>query len=172
MEAATPGDSGVPPETDPPETDEPRRSAVAPLAVAAVIVLVDQLTKIWAVSALSDGPVEVIGTLLQFRLTRNPGGAFSLLTGLTPVLAVLAAVMVVYIVRTTRRTADVVMAYSLALVLGGAVGNLVDRLLRSPGFLRGEVVDFIKVPNWPTFNIADSAITIGVILIAVRGWRT
>jgi signal peptidase II len=172
MEAATPGDSGVPPGTDPPETDEPRRSAVAPLAVAAVIVLVDQLTKIWAVSALSDGPVEVIGTLLQFRLTRNPGGAFSLLTGLTPVLAVLAAVMVVYIVRTTRRTADVVMAYSLALVLGGAVGNLVDRLLRSPGFLRGEVVDFIKVPNWPTFNIADSAITIGVILIAVRGWRT
>lgn len=171
MEAATPGDSGVPPETDPPETDEPRRSAVGPLAVAAVIVLVDQLTKIWAVSALSDGPVEVIGTALQFRLTRNPGGAFSLLTGLTPVLALLAVVMVVYIVRTTRRTTDVVMAYSLALVLGGAVGNLVDRLLRSPGFLRGEVVDFIKVPNWPTFNIADSAITIGVILIAVRGWR-
>ena len=172
MEAATPGDSGVPPETDPPETDEPRRSAAGPLAVAAVIVLVDQLTKIWAVSALSDGPVEVIGSLLQFRLTRNPGGAFSLLTGLTPVLAVLAVVMVAYIVRTTRRTADVVMAYSLALVLGGAVGNLVDRLVRSPGFLRGEVVDFIKVPNWPTFNIADSAITIGVILIAIRGWRT
>ncbi len=80
--------------------------------------------------------------------------------------------MVVYIVRTTRRTADVVMAYSLALVLGGAVGNLVDRLVRSPGFLRGEVVDFIKVPNWPTFNVADCAITVGVILIAIRGWRT
>jgi signal peptidase II len=149
-----------------------RPSPVGPLAVAAVIVLVDQLTKIWAVSALSDGPVEVIGSLLQFRLTRNPGGAFSLLTGLTPVLAVLAGVMVVYIIRTTRRTADVVMAYSLTLVLGGAVGNLVDRLVRSPGFLRGEVVDFIKVPNWPTFNVADSAITIGVILIAIRGWRT
>ena len=142
------------------------------MAVAAAIVAVDQLTKIWAVSALSDGPVEVIGSMLQFRLTRNPGGAFSLLTGFTPVLAVLAGVMVVYIVRTTRRTADVVMAYSLAFVLGGAVGNLVDRLVRSPGILRGEVVDFIKVPNWPTFNIADSAITIGVILIAVRGWRT
>ena len=172
MEAATPGDSGVPPETGSSEPDEARRSPVGPLSVAAVIVLVDQLTKIWAVSALSDGPVEVIGTLLQFRLTRNPGGAFSLLTGLTPVLAVLAVFMVVYIVRTTRRTTDLVMAYSLALVLGGAVGNLVDRLLRSPGFLRGEVVDFIKIPNWPTFNIADSAITVGVILIAVRGWRT
>ena len=147
------------------------RSPVGPLAVAGVVVVLDQLTKIWAVAALSDGPVEVIGTLLQFRLTRNPGGAFSLLTGLTPVLAVLAGVMVVYIVRTTRRTSDAVMAYSLGLVLGGAVGNLVDRLVRSPGVLRGEVVDFIKVPNWPTFNIADCAITVGVILIALRGWR-
>ena len=148
-----------------------RRSPAGPLAVAVVIVVLDQLTKIWAVSALSDGPVEVIGTLLQFRLTRNPGGAFSLLTGLTPVLALLALVMVVYIVRTTRRTSDAVMAYSLGLVLGGAVGNLVDRMVRSPGVLRGEVVDFIKVPNWPTFNVADCAITIGVILIAARGWK-
>ena len=148
-----------------------RRSPAGPLAVATVVVVLDQLTKIWAVSALSDGPVEVIGTILQFRLTRNPGGAFSLLTGLTPVLAVLAGVMVVYIVRTTRRTSDVVMAYSLGLVLGGAVGNLVDRMVRSPGFLRGEVVDFIKVPNWPTFNVADCAITVGVILVAIRGWK-
>jgi signal peptidase II len=147
------------------------RSPVGPLAVAGVVVVLDQLTKIWAVAALSDGPVEVVGTLLQFRLTRNPGGAFSLLTGLTPVLALLAVGMVVYIVRTTRRTADIVMAYSLALVLGGAVGNLVDRMVRSPGVLRGEVVDFIKVPHWPTFNLADCAITVGVILIAIRGWR-
>jgi signal peptidase II len=80
--------------------------------------------------------------------------------------------MVGFIVRTTRRTDDLVMAYSLALVLGGAVGNLVDRLVRSPGFLRGEVVDFIKVPHWPTFNLADSAITLGVIFIAARGWRS
>jgi len=147
------------------------RSPVGPLAVAGVVVVLDQLTKIWAVAALSDGPVEVIGTLLQWRLTRNPGGAFSLLTGLTPVLALLAVGMVVYIVRTTRRTDDMVMAYSLALVLGGAVGNLVDRMVRSPGILRGEVVDFIKVPHWPTFNIADCAITVGVIFIAIRGWR-
>ena len=126
----------------------------------------------WALSSLSDGPVPVIGSVLQFRLTRNPGGAFSLFTNLTPVLAVLAVVMVAYIVRTTRRTADIVMAYALALVLGGAVGNLLDRLLRSPGFLRGEVVDFIKVPHWPTFNVADSAITVGVILIALRGWKS
>ena len=148
------------------------RSPVGPLAVAGVVVVLDQLAKFWAVGALSDGPVQVIGTLLQFRLTRNPGGAFSVLTGFTPVLALLAVGMVVYIVRTTRRTADIVMAYSLGLVLGGAVGNLIDRMVRSPGFLRGEVVDFIKVPNWPTFNVADCAITVGVILIAIRGWRT
>ena len=147
------------------------RSPVGPLATAGVVVVLDQITKLWAVAALSDGPVEVIGTLLQFRLTRNPGGAFSLGTGLTPVLAILAVAMVIYIVRTTRRTTDAVMAYSLGLVLGGAVGNLVDRMLRSPGVLRGEVVDFIKVPNWPTFNVADCAITVGVILIAIRGWR-
>ena len=147
------------------------RSPAGPLAVAGVVVALDQLTKIWAVHSLSDGPTEVVGTLLQFRLTRNPGGAFSLLTNLTPLLAVLAVVMVVYIVRTTRRTSDIVMAYALGLVLGGAVGNLVDRLVRSPGFLRGEVVDFIKVPHWPTFNVADCAITVGVVLIAIRGWR-
>ena len=149
-----------------------RRSPAGPLAVAAAVVVLDQLTKVWAVSGLSDGPVRVVGSLLELRLTRNPGGAFSLLTNLTPVLAVLAVVMAVYIVRTTRRTADIVMAYSLALVLGGALGNLVDRLVRSPGFLRGEVIDFIKVPHWPTFNVADSAITVGVILIALRGSKS
>jgi signal peptidase II len=153
-------------------TQAARRSPAGPLAVAAAVVVVDQLTKVWAVHALSDGPVRVIGSVLEFRLTRNPGGAFSLLTNLTPVLAILAVAMVVYIVRTTRRTADIVMAYALGLVLGGAVGNLVDRFVRSPGVLRGEVVDFIKVPHWPTFNVADSAITIGVILIALRGWRS
>ena len=165
-----PGGSGVSPEDG--VTQAARRSPAGPLAVATAVVAIDQLTKVWAVAALSDGPTRVFGSLLEFRLTRNPGGAFSLLTNLTPVLAVLAVAMAVYIVRTTRRTADLVMAYSLGLVLGGAVGNLVDRFVRSPGFLRGEVVDFIKVPHWPTFNLADSAITVGVVLIALRGWRT
>jgi signal peptidase II len=136
------------------------------------VVVLDQLTKLWAVAALSERPVDVVGDLLRLRLTRNPGGAFSLLTGFTPLLALLAAAMTVVIVRTTRRATDRVMAYSLALVLGGAVGNLIDRLVRAPGFLRGEVVDFIKLPYWPTFNLADSAITIGVAVIVLRGWRS
>lgn len=79
--------------------------------------------------------------------------------------------MAVVIVRTARRTTDRVMAYSLALVLGGAVGNLVDRFVRDPGILRGEVIDFVHLSFWPTFNLADSAITIGVLLIVVRGWK-
>jgi signal peptidase II len=149
-----------------------RHSTIGPFLLAGLVVVLDQLTKLWAVAALSDQPVDVVGDLLRLRLTRNPGGAFSLLTGFTPLLALLAAAMAVVIVRTTRRATDPVMAYSLALVLGGAVGNLVDRLVRAPGFLRGEVVDFIKVPYWPTFNLADSAITIGVAVIVLRGWRS
>jgi signal peptidase II len=149
-----------------------RGSVLGPFLVAGAVVVADQLTKLWAVAALPGRPVHVVDRLLELRLTRNPGGAFSILTGLTPVLAVLAAVMAVVLVRTTRRTTDRIVAYSLALVLGGAVGNLVDRLVRSPGVLRGEVVDFIKLPHWPTFNLADSAITIGVALIIVRGWKS
>jgi signal peptidase II len=153
--------------TRPPST----RSRRAPFLVAGAVVLLDQLSKAWAVAALSDGPIRLAGDVLALRLTRNPGGAFSLLTGFTPVLALLAAVMTVVIVRTTRRTDDPLAAYSLALVLGGAVGNLIDRLVRDPGFLRGEVVDFIDLSFWPTFNLADSAITVGVLLVVIRGWR-
>lgn len=140
--------------------------------MAGIVAVLDQATKAWAVAALSDGPVRLVGDVVQLRLTRNPGGAFSVLTGFTPLLAVLAAAMAVVIVLTTRRTADRAMAYSLALVLGGALGNLVDRLVRDPGFLRGEVVDFVKLSFWPTFNLADSAITVGVALVVLRGWRS
>jgi signal peptidase II len=163
---------GAPPLIGEEQAATARHSSVGPFLVAGLVLLLDQLTKAWAVTALSEGPVRVIGELLQFRLTRNPGGAFSIATGLTPLLAVLAAVMTVVIVRTTRRTSDPVVAYALALVLGGALGNLTDRFLRDPAFLRGEVVDFIKLPYWPTFNLADSAITIGVAIILLRGWRS
>lgn len=142
-----------------------------PFLVAGAVVALDQATKLWAVAVLEDGPIRLAGDTLQLRLTRNPGGAFSILTGFTPVLAVLAIVMTVVIVRTARRTSDRGTAYALALVLGGAVGNLVDRFVRDPGVLRGEVVDFIRLSFWPTFNLADAAITIGVLLIVVRGWR-
>jgi signal peptidase II len=138
--------------------------------VAGVVVL-DQLTKAWAVSSLADGPVSIIGDMVELRLSRNPGGAFSLLTGFTPLLAVLAVIVAVVLVRVAQRLTDPVMVIALSLVLGGAIGNLLDRVFRAPGFLRGEVVDFVRIGEFPSFNVADSAITVGAVLLLVWGWR-
>ncbi|MCZ7530881.1 MAG: signal peptidase II [Acidimicrobiia bacterium] len=142
------------------------------MAVVLGVVLLDQLTKTWAVRRLADGPVSVWSDAIVFQLGRNTGGAFSLFPSFTPILAVLAVVVAVFLARAVRRTADVWMVVGLSLVLGGALGNLVDRVFRDPGFLRGAVVDFISVGAWPTFNVADSAITIGAVLIIWRGWRS
>jgi len=134
-------------------------------AIVAGTVALDQGTKSWAVSALDDGPVSIIGADVELRLSRNSGSAFSLIQGFTPVLAVLAAVITVVLVRAVRRAEDRLSVVALALVLGGAAGNLVDRVARSPGFLEGAVIDFVKVGSFPTFNVADSAITIGAVLL-------
>lgn len=133
--------------------------------------MLDQVTKVWAAAELPGDPIEIFGQTLQLRVTRNPGGAFSLLTGFTPVLAILALVMTVFLVRTARSTPDRLMAYAFGAVLGGACGNLVDRFLRDPGFLRGHVVDFIDPSFWPTFNVADIGVSLGVVVIALRSLR-
>jgi signal peptidase II len=135
------------------------------------VVLLDQLTKAWVTAALADGPQSIIGDTVELRLSRNPGGAFSVLTGFTPLLAVLAVIVAIVLVRAAQRMTDPVMVVALSLVLGGAVGNLLDRLFRAPGFLRGEVVDFIRIGAFPSFNVADSAITIGAVLLVIWGWR-
>ncbi len=141
------------------------------VGLVAGIVALDQLTKAWVVANLADGPQSIIGETVELRLARNPGGAFSLFTGFTPLLAVLALVVAIVLVRVVQRTKDPIMIVGLSLVLGGALGNLSDRVFRTPGFLRGEVVDFIHVSAWPSFNVADSAITIGAVLLIVWGWR-
>ncbi|MFA5883894.1 MAG: signal peptidase II [Acidimicrobiia bacterium] len=141
------------------------------MAIVLGVVALDQLTKLWAVDRLADGPVDVLGSDIGFRLSRNSGGAFSIFQGFTPFLALLAVLLTVILVRAVARTDDRLMLVALALVLGGALGNLVDRLFRSPGFLRGEVVDFIGVKSFPTFNVADSAITIGAVLLLVAVLR-
>jgi signal peptidase II len=138
------------------------------VGIVALVVALDQATKAWAVNSLQNAPVSIIGTTVEFRLSRNTGSAFSLFQTLTPLLAVLAVVIALVLVRAVRRTDDRVVLVALALVLGGAFGNLADRLFRSPGWLRGAVVDFIHVGSWPTFNVADSAITIGAVLLV--GW--
>ena len=118
-------------------------------------------------SALADGPQRLFGNV-RFELARNSGSAFSRFQGYTPILAVLAIVIAILIARTLRQTRDRWMLVGLVLVLGGALGNLVDRLARSPGFLRGHVVDFVAVGWFPVFNVADSCITVGAIILVVR----
>ena len=123
--------------------------------------MLDQLTKSWAVTALADGPKWVIGDTVEFELTRNGGSAFSRFQGITPILAVGAIIVTIVLVRVLRGTTDRVLVVGLTLVLGGALGNLMDRIFRAPGFMRGHVVDFVAVGWWPVFNVADSCITIG-----------
>ena len=134
--------------------------------VAAAVVVADQLSKWWAVDRLSRGPIKIVGPF-RLALTQNSGGAFGLGSGFVPmvVLAVIALVVVVFVVgRSIDRTA---VAVALGLVLGGAVGNLLDRVFRSPGFGRGSVIDFVDLRWWPVFNVADAAITCGCVLLVL-----
>jgi signal peptidase II len=144
----------------------PRRTPLL-VAVAAIVLILDVVSKLIVVQQLSDrSPVHVIGTFLQLTLTRNPGAAFGIGTGATIVFTVVAVAVVVVIARSARRLASAGWSLALGLLLGGAVGNLTDRLFRSPGPLRGHVVDWIELPHWPVFNLADSAIVLGGILAA------
>jgi len=123
-------------------------------------------------SRLADGPISVIGTTIEFHLARNAGGAFSLFRNVTPLLAGVAVVVAIILFRAINRERNRVMVIALALVFAGAVGNLCDRLFRDPGFLRGHVVDFVHIGPWPTFNVADSAITIGALLLVIQTLRS
>jgi len=156
------------------------RGTVAPLSrarryalvggVAAAVVVADQLSKWRAVDRLSRGPITVVGSV-RLALTRNSGGAFGLGSGVVPVvvLAFIALVVVLFVVgRSVDRAAT---AVALGLVLGGAVGNLADRLFRSPGFGRGAVVDFVDLRWWPVFNVADAAITCGCVVLVLLSLR-
>ena len=112
-----------------------------------------------------------LGDTVELSLTRNGGSAFSRFQGITPILAVGAIIVTVVLVRVLRSTTDRVLVIALTLVLGGALGNLMDRFFRAPGFLRGHVVDFVAVGWWPVFNVADSCVTIGAVLLVLRSLR-
>ncbi len=145
-----------------------RRRLALVLVIVLGVVALDQISKALAVAGLEDGPLSIVGEDVELRLSRNSGGAFSLFQGFTPLLAVVAIGLSVVLVRAVRRTDDFVVLIALSLVLGGAIGNLVDRIARSPGFLEGAVVDFVKVGSFPTFNVADAAITVGAVTLVVR----
>lgn len=141
---------------------------VITLLVALGVWLADQLSKYWAVEQLEGKPsVEVVGSFLKFTFVRNPGAAFSLGEGYTIIFSILAAVVVAVIVATARTITSVWWAVALGGLLGGALGNLTDRVFREPGVLRGHVVDFIQLPYWAIFNVADMAVVCSAILMVV-----
>ncbi len=149
-----------------------RRLPALVFVTALAVVAVDQATKAWAVAALADGaPVVIVDGLLQLRLFRNPGAAFSFATGTTWIFTIVATVVSVVIVRISRRLGSLPWALALGLLLGGAVGNLMDRLFRQPGFPEGHVVDFLDLPHLFVFNVADASITCAAVLIGLLGLR-
>lgn len=152
-----------------------RRPLVGILSVAGVLVVLDQLTKWWAEAALRD-PDRIIDLFwtLRFRLIYNRGTAFSLTEDTGPIVSVIAVVVVVFLLRSGREQRSGLVVVSYGLVVGGTVGNLLDRVFRAGdgGFLTGGVVDFVD-PQWfPVFNVADAALTIGIVLLLGAGLFT
>ena len=161
--------------TDPRSAPAPSRSGRyrALVALAWLVGLaVDQATKALAVDRLSDrSDVPVVGSLLQLHLTRNAGAAFSTGTQFTVVLSCLAAAATVVVLVIALRARTVVWSIALGLLLAGITGNLTDRLFRDPGPLRGHVIDFLMLPHWPVFNVADICITVAAALIVLQAYR-
>ena len=136
--------------------------------VAALTWGLDIATKIWAVNNLSArNPVELLGSFFQLTLVRNPGAAFSFATGATIVFTFISFAAVIAILYYSTKITSLNWANTLGLVLGGVLGNLTDRLFRSPGFLKGEVIDWLELTHWPVFNLADSAIVVAAFLAIV-----
>jgi signal peptidase II len=150
-----------------------RRYATAAFAIGFSVCAVDVLSKILVVAELSSRPpMTLLGGLITLQLYRNAGAAFGVGPSFTAIYALVAAVVLAAILRMSGRLRSWLWAIALGLVLGGAAGNLADRLFRSPGPMRGWVIDWIKLPYFPeTFNLADSALTLGVALIVLASIR-
>lgn len=140
------------------------------LVVAAVVVAADQLTKRWAVDALQDRDIELVGSL-RLNLAFNTGMAFSQGTGIGPVIGVVALLVIVGLLVSIGRATSPLYTPAVGLIIGGAIGNLLDRLFRAPGWFRGGVVDFIDLQWWPIFNIADIGVTVGGALLLISTLR-
>ena len=152
----------------------PRRVGLL-VAVAVFVIAADVVSKAIVVARMpGHAPIRLLGGLLTITLTRNGGAAFSIGTSMTIVFTAIALGVVVYILRTARNLRSIGWAITLGLLLGGATGNLLDRIFRAPGLFQGHVVDWIELPHWPVFNLADSAIVCAgalVVLLALRGIR-
>lgn len=141
-------------------------AAIVAWATAALVVIIDQLSKVWAVATLEGQPDrQIVGDLLRFSFVRNPGAAFGLGASATIVFSLIAVVVAVALFRMSTKLTSIWWGVALGLMLGGALGNLLDRIFREPGVLQGHVVDFLRLPNWPVFNVADMSLVTSAILI-------
>ena len=182
MTSEVPADPSVPGPIDtdaaPAQAPERRPLIWVVVSVALGIVALDQVTKAWAKAVMlprlqsGEGPIDVLGPWLRLTYGENTGAAFGIGTGFTWIFTAIAVIVAIVILRTSRKLGIVWWAVALGGLLGGAVGNLIDRLIRAPGPGQGYVVDFIALPNFPVFNVADMAITgsaILMILLTLRG---
>jgi len=169
--AASPADPAEP--ADPADPVRRRRLLITLTVLTVLVLVADQLTKVWAEGALTSGErTPLVGDLLGLSLIYNPGAALSIATGMTWVLTLVATVVVVVVVRASRRIGSTAWAVALGFLLGGALGNLVDRFFREPGIARGQVVDFIAYGDLFVGNVADIAIVGAaglIIALALRG---
>jgi signal peptidase II len=137
------------------------------LLISAVIVLLDQVSKAWALRDLADGRIIHVIWTMQLNLTYNRGMAFSRGTGIGPIIGVIGLVVVALLLLSLRRADNALTRVATGLIIGGAIGNILDRLFRGSGWMRGAVIDFIDFQWWPVFNIADMAIMIGAATMVV-----
>jgi lipoprotein signal peptidase len=169
------GQENEPESPDASEAAQPRPRVLILVAVAVLVLALDIVSKVVVVATLSDrAPIRLLGGFLHLRVDRNPGAAFSFAQSYTIAFSLIAIAVIVVILRSSRRIRSIPWAITLGLLLGGATGNLVDRIFRHPGLFRGWVVDWIQIPHWPVFNLADSAIVCGgvlAVLLSIRGIR-
>jgi signal peptidase II len=163
---------GTPLNGSPP--NRPRRVGLL-LGVAVFVLAADVVSKAIIVEKMpGHAPIRLLGGLLTITYTRNGGAAFSIGTSMTIVFTAIAAGVIIYVLRTARNLRSIGWAIALGLLLGGATGNLLDRIFRAPGPFQGHVIDWIELPHWPVFNLADSSIVCAavlVVLLALRGVR-
>ena len=154
-----------------------RRCLITVGAMATSVVVIDQLVKHWVVTTIQpriesgEGPIELLGGLIKLTYLENTGAAFSMGAGYTWIFSIVAAVVAIVILRTARKLGSIWWAVALGGLLGGLLGNLIDRLTRPPGPGLGYVVDFIQLPNFAVFNIADMFITCTAVLMVVLALR-
>ncbi len=145
----------------------PRHRLRLTIAIALAVIAIDQVTKHWAVNALTDEPPRHVIWTLQWNLTFNSGMAFSKGQGIGPIIGLIAVIVIVVVLLGVRKNSNPMVAVAAGFVVGGALGNLVDRLFRGDGWLHGSVVDFIDFQWFPIFNVADMAVNVGGVMFVL-----